>query len=252
VAVLFRLTLKWSSRGAPVTSIILEGLGILVAITFLGVIRYAGVPELGLFAFAVAIAAAGCIILLSALELFVSDRFVRPHRLIAIASVVAMAFAAAAVPRLATAYSSAQIGPDGFPVGPVTAEFVTSHGSKLPLQYPGSVVKNTTAIGETKTFNRFRLATWGETLGKTAGIAEVQAWYRQSLEAGGWQEISCQPGGCANTDGAVYVRGSRECLTVFVSGGGVGSIDIGYQITPSSKPLSGNQSADLRYCTGQY
>jgi len=32
----------------------------------------------------------------------------------------------------------------------------------------------------------------------------------------------------------------------------VGEIVVDYQITPSQKPLSGDPTADLRYCTGQY
>jgi hypothetical protein len=252
VALLFRLTLKWSSRGAAATSLILEGLGVIPAIGFLDLIRNAGVPALGLYAFGVAVAAAICIVLLSALELSVSDSIVSSHGVIAVVSIVAIAFVAAAVPRLATAYSSAQIGADGFPVGPVTSQFVEAHGSKLPLLYPGSVIRNTSATGETRTLNRSRLASWGETLQENGRIAEVRAWYRESLEAAGWREISCQGSLCTDGDGIVFARGSRECLVVLVVGDGVGRVDIGYQITPSGKPLSGNTSADLRYCTGQY
>jgi hypothetical protein len=39
---------------------------------------------------------------------------------------------------------------------------------------------------------------------------------------------------------------------VLVTSDGAREIVIDYQITPSAKPLSGDPTADHRYCTGQY
>jgi hypothetical protein len=41
-------------------------------------------------------------------------------------------------------------------------------------------------------------------------------------------------------------------VTVLVTNDGVGEIVVDYQITPSEEPLSGDPTADRRYCSGQY
>ena len=164
---------------------------------------------------------------------------------------MALPFAAASIPTLASSYSSSQVGSDGFPVGPVTAEFVQDRGSKLPLLYPGSVVSGTRATGESKTLNRHRMASWEETLGKNGPSADVQAWYERTLVDGGWQEISCQPG-FQNAVVMVFVRGSRETVRVLVTGDGVGGIVIDYQITPSAEPLRPYQTASQLPCASPH
>jgi hypothetical protein len=251
-AVLFRLTLAWSSQGAAIVTIILEGLGLFPAMAFLNVLEPFGVPGPGLYAFGAVVAAAIWLVLLGVLELFVSDIGLAPHRLILLAALVVIPFAGAAVPGLSSAYASAQIGPDGFPVGAVTAEFVEAHGSKLPLRYPGSKITYTSATAESKMLNRYRMASWDERMAKNGLKADEQAWYQRSLGDAGWRQIFCKPGGCQDDFMMVFVKGSRECVSVLVTNDGVGEIDIDYQITPSAKPLSGDPTADHRFCTGQY
>jgi hypothetical protein len=251
VVILFALTTNWASRGAVVANIIVEGLLLLPAIRFLEVMGPFGVPGPGKYAIGVAIGAAVVIVALSILELFASDRWLTSHRSIAVVCLVVIPFAAASLPGLASAYSSAQIGSDGFPVGPVTAQFVRDHGSKLPLGYPGSNLTYTRASAESKTFNRYRMASWEERLAKNGLRANAEAWYQSSLRDAGWLRL-CNAGGCQKDVEMVFFRGSRECVTVLVTNDGVGEIVVDYQITPSQKPLSGDPTADLRYCTGQY
>ncbi len=133
----------------------------------------------------------------------------------------------------------------------MTAQFVQDQGSKLPLAYPGSHVTYTRASAESKTFNRYRMASWEEQLAKNGLKADAVAWYQRSLEDAGWRLI-CNSSGCQDDLEMVFVRESRECLTVLVTTDGVGGIVVDYQITPSEKPLSGVPTADRRYCTGQY
>ena len=82
--------------------------------------------------------------------------------------------------------------------------------------------------------------------------ADVEGWYQTTLGAAGWRRVVCRPGGCPDDFVLVLIRGSRECLNVLVTIDGAGEILIDYQITPSAKPLSGDPTADHRYCTGQY
>jgi len=251
VVILFALTTKWASRGAAVANIIVEGLLLLPGIRFLELMGRFGLPGPGKYAIGVAIGGAVVIVSLGILELFASDRWLTSHRSIAVVCLVAIPFVAASLPGLASAYSSAQIGSAGFPVGPVTAQFVQDHGSKLPLAYPGSNLTYTRASAESKTFNRYRMASWEERLAKNGLKADAEVWYQRSLGDAGWR-LLCDSGGCQDTVEMVFVRGSRECVTVLVTNDGVGEIVVDYQITPSQKPLSGDPTADRRYCIGQY
>jgi hypothetical protein len=252
VVILFVLTTRWASPGAAVANIVAEGLLLLPALRFLELMGPFGLPGPGRYALGVAIGAAVIIVTLGILELFVSDRWLTPHRSITVTCLVVIPFAAASLPVLASVYSSAQIGSDGFPIGPVTAQFVRDHGSKLPLAYPGSRVTYTSASAESKTFNRYRMASWEERLTNNRLKADVEGWYQTSLGDAGWRRVVCRPGGCPDDFVLVLVRGSRECLSVLVTIDGAGEIVIDYQITPSAKPLSGDPTADHRYCTGQY
>jgi|GEM_PF-4964805 len=252
VVILFVLTTRWASPRAAVANIIVEGLLLLPAIRFLEVMGPFGLPGPGKYAIGVAVGAAVVIVTLSVLELFASDRWLTSHRSIAVVCLVAIPFAAASLPGLASAYSSAQIGSDGFPVGPVTAQFVQDHGSKLPLAYPGSNLTYTRASAESKTFNRYRMASWEERLTNNGLKADVESWYQTSLGQAGWRRVVCRRSACPDDFVLVLVRGSRECLSVLVTSDGAGEIVIDYQITPSIKPLSGDPTADHRYCTGQY
>ena len=252
VVVLLVLTTTWSSKGAAVANIIVEALLLLPALRFLDLMGPFGLPGVGLYLLGAAIGAAVVIAALSGLELFASDRWFTLHRPIVVASLVAIPFAAASMPGLASAYTSAQIGSDGFPIGPVTAQYVQDHGSKLPLAYSGSTVTYKNATAETKTFNRYRMASWEERLAKNGSKADAELWYQRSLGGAGWREIFCKPDGCQDDFVMVFVRGSRECVSVLVTNDGVGEIVVDYQIAPSPKPLSGDSTADHRYCTGQY
>ena len=248
VVVLFVLTTRWKSLGAAVANIIVEAVLLFNALGFLDAMGPFGVPEAGRYALGAAIGAAVAIILLSTLDLFTSDRWRPSHQSIVVACLAAIPFVAASIPGLAGAYSSAQIGSDGFPVGPVTAQFVQDRGSKLPLAYPGSSITYTNATAESKTFNRYRMASWEERMANNGRQAVVDAWYQQSTKDAGWHEIPCGSDSCQ----MIFVRGSRECLRVLVTSDGAGEIVINYLITPSAKPLSGDQTADQRYCAGQY
>jgi len=252
VVILFVLTTNWASRRAAVANIIVEGLLLLPAIRFLELMGPFGLPGPGKYAIGAAIGGAVVIATLGILELFASDRWLISHRSIAVVCLVAIPFAAASLPGLASAYSSAQIGSDGFPVAPVTAQFVQDHGSKLPLAYPGSNLTYTRASAESKTFNRYRMASWEERLAKNGLKASVEVWYQRSLGDAGWQQILGKPAGCQDDFVMVFVRGSRERVSVLVTNDGVGEIVVDYQITPSAKPLMGDPTADHRYCTGQY
>jgi hypothetical protein len=251
VVILFALTTNWASRGAAVANIIVEGLLLLPAIRFLEVMGPFGLPGPGKYAIGAAIGAAVVIVTLSILELFASDRWLTSHGSIAVVCLVVIPFAAASLPGLASAYSSAQIGSDGFPVGPVTAQFVQDYGSKLPVACPGSNLTYTRASAESKTLNRYRMAYWKERLAKNGLRADAEAWYQRSLGDAGWR-LLCNSGGCQNDVEMVFVRGSRECVTVLVTNDGVGEIVVDYQITPSEEPLSGHPTADRHYCSGQY
>ena len=251
VVILFALTTNWASRGAAVANIIVEGLLLFPAIRFLEVMGPFGLPGPGKYAIGVAIGAAVVIVTVSILELFASDRWLTSHRSIAVVCLVAIPFAAASLPGLASGYSSAQIGSDGFPVGPVTARFVQDHGSKLPLAYPGSKLTYTRASAESKIFNRYRMASWEERLAKDGLKADAEVWYQTSLEDAGWR-LLCNSNGCQDDVEMVFVRGSRECVTVLVTNDGLGEIVVDYQITPSEKALSGDSAADRRFCSGQY
>jgi hypothetical protein len=251
VTVLFVLTTRSASRGAAVANIVVEALLLLPAFRFLEVMGRFGLPGAGLYALGAAIAATVVIIILGILELFASDRWFTSHRSIAVACLAAIPFVVTILPGIASAYSSAQIGSDGFPVGPVTTQFVQEHGSKLDVAFPGSHLTYTRATAESKTFNRFRMASFEERLAKDGLRADAEAWYQSSLRDAGWQRL-CNAGGCQKDVEMVFFRGSRECVTVLVTSDGVGEIVIDYQITPSQKPLSGDPTADLRYCTGQY
>jgi hypothetical protein len=96
------------------------------------------------------------------------------------------------------------------------------------------------------------MASWEERLTNNHLKADVEGWYQASLGDAGWQRVVCRPGGCPDDFVLVLVRGSRECLSVLVTTDGAGEIVIDYQITASAKPLSGDPTADHRYCTGQY
>jgi hypothetical protein len=252
VVILFVLTTRWASRGAAVANIVVEGLLLLPAVRFLELMGPFGLPGPGRYALGVAIGAAVIIVTLGILGLFVSDRWLTSHRSFAVTCLVVIPFAVATLPGLASAYSSAQIGSDGFPVGPVTAQFAQDHGSRLQLAYPGSRVTYTSASAESKTFNRYRMASWEERLTNNRLKADVEAWYQTSLGDAGWRRVVCRPGGCPDDFVLVLVRGSRECLSVLVTSDGAGETVIDYQITPAAKPLSGDPTADHRYCTGQY
>jgi hypothetical protein len=252
VITLFVLTTRWASRGAPIAILVVEALLFLPAIRFYELMGPFGLPEFGRYAIGAAIGAALAIVVLSILELLASDRWLTSHRSMAVALFAAIPFAAAAVPDLASAYSSAQIGADGFPVGPVTAQFVRDRGSKLPIAYPGANVTSTAASAEGKDFNRYRMASWEERLAKNGPKADAELWYQQSLEGAGWRLLPCAPSACKYDFELVFSRGTRECLTVLVTSDGVGQIVVDYEITPSAKPLSGDPTADRRYCTGQY
>lgn len=96
------------------------------------------------------------------------------------------------------------------------------------------------------------MAFWEERLTNNGRKADVEGWYQTSLGDAGWRRVVCRPGGCRDNFVSVFIRGSRECLSVLVTSDGAGEIVIDYQITPSTKPLSGGPTADHRYCTGQY
>lgn len=242
---------RWRSRGALVVTIAGEALLLLPEIRFHDLMQPFGLPQIGLYLLAAAMAANGLVIVLSLTTLLVPIDVGR-HTGLAVGALTVIPFLVAGVAPAVTAYSSAQIGQDGLPVGPVTADFIQRRAASLPLRYPGTTVVDSRASAEDKVFNRYQMASASLVL-KVDGLkAAEQAWYESSLASNGWTAIQCRPGGCPDDFMTVFRRGSRECISLLITNDGVGSININYQIAPSGWPFTGDPTTDHRRCTDQY
>jgi hypothetical protein len=254
-AVILISLVVWGCRSCSkrllVITLVAEALLTWPAAMFHDVMRPFGLPEIGLYLVGAAITAAVVIVLLSGLSLLMAgDRFAGKALPIA-AMVIALPFIAAGIGPVTTAYSSAQIGPDGLPVGPVTAEFIQQRAKTLPLRYPGTTLIDSRASAEEKVFNRYQMASARLMLRVEGREADEQAWYQSSLASNGWMAIQCAPGGCQDFM-TVFRRGTRECISLLISGDGVAQIEVNYQIAPSGWPFTGDPTTDHRRCTNQY